>query len=255
MIAEMDAERETAVVDDAARERYERDGYLIVESLGCQEELLDGIVADMEGRYGEPHEEGGVLFYPRRIQDAWRISDNVRALARNARILALLEVLYGRKPLPFQTLNFWVGTEQAPHSDTVHFNSMPPGYMCGVWVALEDMDMENGPLVYYPGSQRLPEITMQDVGVEADPTHYPEYERFVSELIERNGLEPSYATIRKGQALIWSANLLHGGSAQKDKSRTRHSQVTHFFFEGCKYYSPLSSGDGHVHWKEPEWIT
>ena len=33
---------------------------------------------------------------------------------------------------------------------------MPEGFMCGVWVALEDMDMENGPLVYYPGSHKLP---------------------------------------------------------------------------------------------------
>ena len=33
---------------------------------------------------------------------------------------------------------------------------MPEGFMCGVWVALEDMDMDNGPLVYYPGSHQLP---------------------------------------------------------------------------------------------------
>ena len=63
------------------------------------------------------------------------------------------ESFYGREPLPFQTLNFRVGTQQEPHSDAFHFNSDPPGFMCGVWVALEDIDEASGPLVYFPGSQ------------------------------------------------------------------------------------------------------
>src|SRR5437762_950426 len=84
------------------------------------------------------------------------------------------------------------------------------GYIVGVWVALEDMDMDNGPLVYYPGSQSLREINMQDVGAE-DPSQYKLYERFMADLIESEGLEAEYATIRKGEALVWSANLLHGG--------------------------------------------
>ena len=29
--------------------------------------------------------------------------------------------------------------------------------MCGVWVALEDITEDNGPLHYYPGSHRLPD--------------------------------------------------------------------------------------------------
>jgi ectoine hydroxylase-related dioxygenase (phytanoyl-CoA dioxygenase family) len=115
--------------------------------------------------------------------------------------------------------------------------------------------MDNGPLVYYPGSHRLPEKNMQDAGAEGDPSQYDRYERFMTDLIEREGLEPEYATIRKGQALIWSANLLHGGSPQRDKDRTRLSQVTHYFFEGCEYYSPLSSGDEYVHRLDPTWIS
>jgi len=33
---------------------------------------------------------------------------------------------------------------------------------------------------------------------------------------------------------------LHGGTVQTDRSLTRHSQVTHYFFEGCTYYTPLT---------------
>jgi hypothetical protein len=241
---------------DALRERLDRDGFLVLESTGCELSVTDGAVQDLAGAYRE--EEGvedGVGYYRHRIQDAWRISANVMQMALAPRMLEILEGLYERKPLPFQTLNFNRGSEQAVHSDTIHFNSMPAGYMCGVWVALEDIDMANGPLVYYPGSHKLPEITMEDVGAEAGRDHYAQYERFIADLIEREGLEPRYGTIRKGQVFIWAANLLHGGMPQADPQRTRHSQVTHYYFEGCRYYTPMLTDDGHVQWRDPTWIS
>jgi hypothetical protein len=238
------------------RECFEREGFLLLDETGCPPEVLDGIVEDLEGLYeGEGRKERGVFYHSRRIQDAWRVSENVRALALSARVREMLAGLYGRDPLAFQTLNFRSGSEQAVHSDAIHFNSQPAGFMCGVWVALEDIDMDNGPLVYYPGSQALPELTMKDVGAEPREDEYPRYERFVADMIERRGLEPSYGTLRKGQALIWATNLLHGGLPQRDRSRTRHSQVTHFFFEGCRYYTPMTSGEGHVEWRDPTWVS
>ena len=76
--------------------------------------------------------------------NGWKLSRAVRAIALAPRVLRLLRQLYDRKPLPFQTLNFPIGTEQKVHSDVIHFSSDPPSYMCGVWVALEDIDMGNG---------------------------------------------------------------------------------------------------------------
>lgn len=234
------------------REHFDRDGYLVLGDVGLPESTLDGVVADLKGLYqGEYRlEPDGVAYSRRRIMDYWKISESVKALALAPRILTLLGDLYGRKPLPFQTLNFRVGTEQPAHSDTVHFNSLPSGYMCGVWVALEDIELDSGPVVYYPGSHKLPEVTMEDVGPEADGIQYSEY---IAALIEREKLEPHYATLRKGEAFLWAANLLHGGSARGAR-RTRHSQVTHFFFEGCKYHSPIRKRDGDIVWLHPEWV-
>ena len=238
------------------RERFDRDGFVVLDETGCTARVLDGIVADLDGLYaGEGVKRDRVFYHSRRIQDAWRISENVRALARSPDIREVLAGLYERQPLPFQTLNFRFGSEQAVHSDTIHFNSTPRGFMCGAWVALEDIDMDNGPLVYYPGSHKLPELTMQDIGAEPSADEYPKYEQFVAERIEREGLEPAYGTIRKGQTLIWAANLLHGGLPQRDPKRTRHSQVTHFYFDQCLYFTPMLTGEGHVEWRRPEWIT
>ena len=66
-------------------------------------------------------------------------------------------MLYDREVVPFQTLNFLRGTQQMAHSDTIHFSSLPAKFMAGVWIALEDVTHENGPLFYYPGSHKMPE--------------------------------------------------------------------------------------------------
>jgi hypothetical protein len=248
--------RAREVLSSAQRKQFEREGFLTLDSLDCPSSLLEGAVADLDGLYGgEKRKEGGVFYSGHRIQDAWWISASVRELALSPLVRALLAELYGRTPLPFQTLNFLTGTQQSVHSDTIHFNSMPPGFMCGVWVALEDMDMENGPLVYYPGSHRMPEASMQDLGLDATREEYKHYEEKIAALIDQKHLEPSFGTIKKGQAIVWASNLLHGGSTQRDRERSRHSQVTHYFFEGCKYYTPMLSEPGNIRWRDPQWIT
>ena len=234
--------------------KFQRDGYLVIDS-GLKPEVLDGIVADLAGKFVPQAQatDGLRLAYrdERRIQDAWSISRHVldAALAENVR--DALKQLYERSPFPFQTLNFRMGSEQKVHSDTIHFNSLPKGFMCGVWLALEDIDESNGPLVYYPGSQKLREVTLNDVGVRPHHFNYPKYEEYIEDLIEKgvesklleSKLAPALGTITKGQALIWSSNLLHGGAPHRDKSRTRNSQVTHYFFEGCEYWQPMHSND------------
>lgn len=180
-----------------------------------------------------------------RIRDAWRHNEAVRRIATNQAVIDLLSQLYGAKAWPFQTLNFPVGTQQTAHSDAIHFHSVPERFMCGVWVALEDVTTENGPLFYYPGSHRLPIYTNEHIGrcVSTLPAR-PEqtiYEAMWKALIDAHGLEPRRFLAKKGQALIWAANLLHGGSLHINRQASRWSQVTHYFFEDCAWYSPLFS--------------
>jgi hypothetical protein len=237
----------SGVLTTKQREQYEREGYLILESVDVPAGTLDAVVEDLDGLYVPPSRtEAGVGYGAHRISNAWKRSPNVKAVALASNVLRALEELYGRSPIGFHTLNFWKGTQQAAHSDTLHFNSDPPGFMCGVWVALEDIGMDQGPVVYYPGSHKLPEVTMQDVGVHADPSEYKRYEAHIADLIQHERLEERYATIPKGHAFIWAANLLHGGSKWNDRSLTRHSQVTHYFFEGCRFWQPMTSDGDHV---------
>ncbi len=54
-------------------------------------------------------------------------------------------------------------------------------------------------------------------------------------------MQPKRFTARKGQALIWAANLLHGGARQRNPALTRWSQVTHYYFDACAYFTPFLS--------------
>ena len=261
----------TSALTDDQREQFARDGFLTFDP-AISDETLEGVLRDVGEKYSfegaEEIDEFGVKYTPGsnpRITYAWKISEAVKQVARAPKVLDVLEELYDHKPLPFQTLNFMNGTEQHAHVDGMYFNSDPPGWMCGVWVALEDIDMENGPLLYYPGSHKLPLPTWDEMGDpnQSDFEHYDafvaerarRYERHIEEQIERFGKEPQYGTIRKGEALIWAAHLIHGGSPQRDRSRTRHSQVTHYYFEGdFRHHCPLRREHDHTYYDYPGWI-
>jgi hypothetical protein len=183
----------------------------------------------------------------RRVQDAWMEDEDVRAIAASPQIMALLERLYGRPAVPFQTLNFPVGTEQKLHSDANHFSSLPERFMCGVWLAMEDVHADAGPLTYAPGSHKWPIVSNLMIGRRGTGNRtrsaQDPFEEAWDALLRASGIEQETLLARKGQALIWTANLLHGGSLQHDRSRTRWSQVTHYYFKDCVYYTPAFSDE------------
>jgi len=183
-----------------------------------------------------------------RIQDAWSFCVQVKELAANKKLLEILSILYGRHAFPFQTLNFGVGTQQAAHSDHVHFNSLPEKFMCGVWIALEDIDEQNGALFYYPGSQNWVSLSNEHFSIDPENNprehvyaHYPKFTDTWQTLAKYYNATPKVAKLKKGQAVIWTSNVVHGGGTIMDKTRTRWSQVTHYFFDDCVYTTPLAN--------------
>jgi hypothetical protein len=230
--ARLDPQAETFVRD------LSREGVAAVDLGDAARALCDQAVAETDGYFARGAS---------RVQDAWYRSRATRKLATWPRMRELLRAAYGRDPFPFQTLTFQRGTEQAVHSDAIHFHSQPERFMCGVWIALEDIRPEAGPLAYFPGSHRLPVLTMRDTGVN-NPSPTPEdyvrtYEpRFVASLASA-GLPQARAVIPKGWAFVWAANLAHGGSPIEDPAATRRSLVVHNYFEDCVYYTPMTSDE------------
>jgi hypothetical protein len=218
-------------------------------------EVSARIIADLAPRYDLDGWRDGRIASPR-IQDAWTFNADVRRIATNEPVRRLLSQLYGREAFPFQSLSFPVGTQQHAHTDSVHFSSMPERFMCGVWVALEDTGLDQGPLLYYPGSHKWPIYTNEHIGhvhMRIGETLQTVYEPMWDRLVAARRLAPVRFEAKAGQALIWAANLLHGGDQHVDRNKTRWSQVTHYYFEDCCYYTPMMSDGpfGSIQFREP----
>ncbi len=179
----------------------------------------------------------------------WKKSKVARNIATNKKVLDTLEFLYNKKPFPFSTINFLNGSQQPLHADSFHFHSIPQLWMVGAWMALEDVDEENGTLRVVPGSHKWGtydyinlKLPHPDDRENGEVENYKDYENFVRQLVKSKGGQEVSCVMKKGQILIWASNLLHGGIPIIDKSRTRLTQAIHYFFEGCdKYYHPMFS--------------
>jgi ectoine hydroxylase-related dioxygenase (phytanoyl-CoA dioxygenase family) len=103
-------------------------------------------------------------------------------------------------------------------------------------------------LVFYPGSHRLAYVFSKDVGIsetefqrEGYRSYQEKYEPYIESLIASNRIEPEYFHARKGDVLIWHANLLHGGSPWRNMQLSRKAVVCHFFVKGAFVYHDLAS--------------
>ena len=233
---------------------FAENGFVVID-LDVDEKFMSELVDSLLD------EKGAAYFYnPQTIRyfEAWKYSSYVRELALNKKIMHALKVLYGREAVPFQTINFITASEQDVHSDTIHFHTVPNYWMAGVWVALEEMSEANGTLQYIKGSHRLPVMEFHKMNMSPpewshvaggkEQRKYDTYEEFVKAIIEVSGLERVKYVGPAGKAIIWAANTLHGGTKLTDKTKTRKSQVTHYYFKDMpgvdgtqKYYCPMYS--------------
>ena len=188
----------------------------------------------------------------KRIFEEWKNSRNIGELTVNETLINVIKLLYDKDPFPFSTINFIKGSNQPLHSDTIHFHSVPQLWMCGVWIALEDVNEVNGTLQIVPGSHKWEiydyeslNLTHPDNIENGEAENYSYYENFLIDLIKSKNGKTKPVSLKKGQALIWAANMLHGGcniEGVTDLEKTRLTQANHYFFYGCdEYYCPMFS--------------
>lgn len=229
--------------------------------------LADGVTADLArvwetgdpmpglrilGTGLHPSDPGSILH--RRLMDLspekreeirtranWRIhnfhehSEHARALREHPEIARLATLVLGCPAPPGPVINFMFGSRQGLHQDMAVFCVHPGSHLVGVWIALEDVAPDSGPLVYYPGSHREPMFHAFDNYPQTslktcDPETSAEYDRHLAELARK--YERREFLARKGDAFFWHGMLLHGGSAVTNPAATRRSMVIHFIPEG-----------------------
>ena len=180
-----------------------------------------------------------------RIIFAVRQSKKIYGLATDKRLTDLLSFILGKKVKLFQSLNFFKGSQQRAHSDTIHMTTFPLGFLIAVWVALEDISMESGPLFYYKGSHKLPYVLNSNYDHGGNyfllgKDSYHKYEDAIGHVIAENQLEKAFFVAKKGDVFIWHANILHGGEKILDPLSTRKSMVLHYFTEEVICYHEIT---------------
>lgn len=155
-------------------------------------------------------------------------------------VLSFLREWFRDEPCACQTLLYIHGSEQKAHQDTIHLTPYPAGFMCGVWVALQDVEADSGELFVLPGSHRTPRVTTADIRVNKvvgdNYSQFTALDSRIEEIIRREKFEALPYRPRAGQVLVWHENLIHGGALRTSPERQRHSIVSHYFARGSVAY-------------------
>lgn len=232
---------------------YQERGYLLVKGLFSTEEcarLSDYFTAMVE-RGGDGWAEGGVhpdsedplKRYPRLLQP--HRGDQVAFdYMVDERIRRHLTAFYGREPLAVQTMIYFKppgAKGQALHQDQRYLRA-EPGTCMAAWLALEDIDEENGCLQIVPGSHDLPMLCPGESDAKQSFTY--------DQVPIPKDCVPQLVPMKTGDMLFFNGSLIHGSGPNLSKSRFRRIIVGHYI-EGeaekvAQYYFPVYRFDGSI---------
>lgn len=224
------------------------DGYMIYEGL-IDKELIDDINKEIDAAIASGY-QGFQDGSSQRLTHLHNIHPNIRKLFLDRRYLDIIDKIFQTSSSPCQSLTYINGSQQDAHQDTIHLTSFPAGYMCGVWIALEDIQPDSGELEVYPKSHRLPRIYMDTVKCNKVIDDWSEFATKIV-LPWRDGINSgcfNKITYRptKGTVLIWHENLMHAGSVRRNIDLTRRSIVFHCFADGVIVYYDSTGEVGYV---------
>lgn len=240
-LAELPAFKALQPTAQASLRNFNETGYAILDQ-GLAPALVDEVNSEID----RLRNDGTLDFrYGTKLMFAIHHSERLREIINTLDILPLLDVLIDGNARLFQSINFIKGSQQRTHSDSIHMTTHPLGGLIGVWIALEDITAGSGPLHYYPGSHTLPYVLGPDfphegtsvlIGPEANKV----YEDKIEQVVAEHGLTKEVFLARKGDVLLWHANLLHGGEPHTDPDSTRKSMVLHYFDEQRACYHEIT---------------
>jgi phytanoyl-CoA hydroxylase len=87
-------------------------------------------------------------------------------------------------------------------------------------------------VAYYAGSHKIPPYRFSDGRLNEKADEMPQCRAYLEREIAERGLKVQEFRGQAGDVLLWHAQLLHGGTAIRDMSKTRRSLVVHYWRAG-----------------------
>jgi phytanoyl-CoA hydroxylase len=225
---------------------FVRDGYVVLKG-AVSADVVDRFRNDISRAFEQGDERllmqfpggesqpltGGLPLERSRVVDSYAFYPSAREALFAPAIVEFLKTVFDAPPLLFQSLSFHKGSQQGMHQDTAYVVVSSPLKLAASWIALQDVEPGSGELMYYEGSHRLPEYLFsgrfKHWNSERDgPQQHEEFLDLLNVNADRLGMPRRTFLPRKGDALIWAADLAHGGSPVEDESLTRQSLVGHY---------------------------
>ena len=128
------------------------------------------------------------------------------------------------EPEAIQTMHFCEGSEHPLHQDQYYL----PDCM-SAWLAMVDVDENNGPLVVQPGSHQGRLVTKSDARHELLPgetymeQQHGRYFPIVRQVFRDNGREAAQVLVRQGDVVLFHGRLIHGGDPVRRPGTPRHA--------------------------------
>lgn len=215
----------------AEKRFYEENGYLVLAGVFSRRACQD-VVAHMESLHsGEKALEGFFQQdkYGARTFNQHLYDPRVLALLLDARLHKPLADCFGGEPDGIQTMHFYEGSEHPLHQDQYYL----PDCM-SAWIAMVDVDANNGPLVVQPGSHRGRLITKSDVPMALSPGEtYEEQQQTryfpaVEQVFRENRKPAVQVMVSAGDVVLFDGKLIHGGAKVLVPGTRRHALACHY---------------------------
>lgn len=206
--------RETRMMDQL-KKKYDENGVIHVpEFLSAKdvseirEELERYIHEDLRGKPADAatREADG-----EQVRNLWRLEEHnpcLRKFAERADLLQLVRTLLNGEPVlaAIETFNkpAKVGSGVPPHQDNAYF-CRTPADMLTIWIAIDPVTNENGPVTYIKGSHLNGVLPTKPSGVKGNSIGLAEEVATAPEAEFCGILAPGDATIHHCNTIHWSA--------------------------------------------------
>ena len=216
-----------------AYDAYWEKGWVVVEGVFAHDRIdaiieramqigYETVANTPESQFQVDRSDDGELA-PRKIPQPFREDSFFHSFVLDPDLMELIEGLIGKPPLLVTDQIFMkpprFGTAKTYHQDNGYFLCDPAGEVNTVWIALDDVDEENGCLRYIDGSHRDGVLAHEPIpGIDHDLAPDPG-----SIDLERE----SMACVKKGGVVFHHSETLHG-SHRNESDRWRRAYATHW---------------------------
>jgi ectoine hydroxylase-related dioxygenase (phytanoyl-CoA dioxygenase family) len=131
-----------------------------------------------------------------------------------------------------QVILFFVGPAMDIHVDGWFFDTTPHGYAHTVWIPLEDLTIDNGPICVYPTPRARyvdpTELGLNDLFSARDDDSLTRYHAYQNAIIERCRRSQSAVVapqIKRGDFVVWTSLTPHGSFRAREGTSRLSMQV------------------------------